>query len=52
MSLFRKYSVLFICLLFLGCDEGVEAVRTDGKAYTMYGYLNPRSETQALPDKE
>jgi len=34
--------------LLSSCDDGVQAVRTDGKAFTMYGYLNPKVDTQAV----
>ncbi len=40
--------ILLACSLFLGCDETVQAIKPDGKPYTLFGFLNPRADTQAI----
>lgn len=53
MKGFIKHLAFFLllsstALVLSSCDDAVEAVRTDGKAFTLYGYLNPKADTQAV----
>lgn len=53
MKMIRKHighwiGATILIMVLSSCDDSVEAVRTDGKAFTLYGYLNPKADTQAV----
>ncbi len=39
---------LVVVLLLGGCEEGVDPVLGTDQAFTMYGFFNPRADTQAM----
>lgn len=40
--------VVMLSLMSAGCEESVDPVLGTDKAFTFYGYFNPRSDTQAV----